>query len=83
MKGKHLGLQYLFKNINKIMSKTNSLTSHNPERNSHRVDKMSGMGKKRRRDFSNRNRSHTMKSLKKMASRKRRQYLKIYSNDSD
>ena len=27
------------------MTKTNSLTSHHPERTSHRVDKMSGMGK--------------------------------------
>ena len=58
------------------MSKTNSLTSHHPERWSHRADKMSGymsgddyyIGKKK-------------SFYKKLASKKRRQLLNNIKND--
>ena len=54
------------------MSKTNSLTSHYPERRTHRADKMSGMGKGLRSLLS----GSSKKFIKKFASKKRRQVLK-------
>lgn len=59
----------------KKSSKTNSLTSHWPERNSHRVDKMSGLSKKWKKRFI----GSSKKFYKKFANKKRRQYLKKYS----
>lgn len=56
------------------MSKTNTLTSHHPERNSHRVDKMSGESKIIKD-------SGSMKFLKRFTSKKRRNYLKNLKNE--
>jgi hypothetical protein len=57
---------------NKKMAKTNSLTSHTPERTSHRVDKMSGMGSRLKKMWV----GHSKVFLKKFASKKRRNFLK-------
>ena len=54
------------------MAKTNSLTSHTPERNSHRVDKMSGF----RKAFKNLLRGKSKVFHKKFANKKRRNFLK-------
>ena len=53
------------------MSKTNSITSHHPERHSHRADKMSGMGKERKRFY----RNGSFKFVQKFATKKRRAFL--------
>jgi len=55
------------------MKKTNSLTSHNPESNSHRADKMSGNGKYFNREWY---RNSSKRHFKKFANSKRRQLLK-------
>jgi hypothetical protein len=54
------------------MSKTNSLTSHHPERKSHRADKMSGMSKGLKELW----KGHSKKFIKRFTSKKRRQLLK-------
>ena len=58
------------------MQKTNSLTSHYPERNSHRVDKMSGMRKR----FKVLMRGSSKRFDKKFSNKKRRQFLKNIEN---
>lgn len=58
------------------MSKTNSLTSHYPERNSHRVDKMSGFTK----GFKKSVRGFSKKFDKKFRNKKRRAFLKNSNN---
>lgn len=56
------------------MSKTNSLTSHHGERNTHRADKMSGgLGKEWV--------GYYKKFFKKFASKKRRALLRNINND--
>jgi hypothetical protein len=59
------------------MTKTNSLTSHTPERNSHRVDKMSGFTKYMKRCWV----GHSKVFHKKFASKKRRNFLKSEINN--
>lgn len=54
------------------VSKTNSLTSHWPERRSHRVDKMSGFEPEFKRQMSGKSKVF----FKKFASKKRRNFLK-------
>ena len=54
------------------MTKTNSLTSHFPERNSHRVDKMSGMTTEIKRHFIGKSKRFE----KRFTNKKRRQFLK-------
>lgn len=54
------------------MSKTNTLTSHHPERNTYRVDKMSGM-KKNEKDYY---KGKSIKFWKRFINKKRRQLLK-------
>jgi len=54
------------------MSKTNSLTSHCPERTTHRADKMSGMGKGLKSLLN----GSSKKFIKKFTNKKRRQVLK-------
>ena len=56
------------------MSKTNTLTSHMPERHSHRVDKMSGSVKEIKDGGS-------MKFLKRFTAKKRRNFLKNLNNE--
>lgn len=57
------------------MSKTNSLTSHTPERRSRRVDKMGG------KEISKLLKGYSKKFLKKFASKKRRMLLKDSNNN--
>lgn len=57
------------------MSKTNTLTSHHPERTSRRVDKMSG------KEISEYAKGYSKKFLKKFASKKRRALLRSVKND--
>ena len=57
------------------MGKTNSLTSHHPERRSRRVDKMSG------KESSEFWKGESKKFLKKFASKKRRALLKNSNNN--
>jgi hypothetical protein len=52
--------------------KTNTLTSHTPERNSHRADKMSGMGKYIKNLMQGKSKAFN----KKFTSKKRRNFLK-------
>ena len=54
------------------MHKTNTLTSHHPERTSHRVDKMSGFTKY----MKNLLKGKSKVFHKKFASKKRRNFLK-------
>jgi hypothetical protein len=54
------------------MTKTNSLTSHTPERNSHRIDKMSGFTKYIKRLLIGKSKVFH----KKFANKKRRNFLK-------
>ena len=54
------------------MSKTNSLTSHHGERDTHRADKMSGFNKYVKESL----RGLSKKFEKKFASKKRRAFLK-------
>lgn len=54
------------------MTKTNSLTSHTPERNSRRVDKMSGYDKSYKKLLQGKSK----KFDKRFASKKRRTFLK-------
>jgi len=54
------------------MTKTNTLCSHHPERNSHRVDKMSGMVKKVKKAMIGKSKRFD----KKFTNKKRRQFLK-------
>jgi hypothetical protein len=53
--------------------KTNSLTSHTPERNSHRIDKMSGFRKIWKQLMVGKSKTFD----KKFANKKRRSYLKM------
>jgi hypothetical protein len=53
------------------MSKTNTLTSHHGERNSSRIDKMSGMQKELKQLFV----GESKKFWKRFFSKKRRQFL--------
>jgi len=54
------------------MSKTNSLTSHHPERISHRADKMSGLPKGLKSLLT----GSSKKFIKKFTNKKRRSVLK-------
>ena len=54
------------------MSKTNSLTSHYPERTTHRVDKMSGLDKETKDGIIGKSK----KFYKKFTNKKRRVVLK-------
>lgn len=54
------------------MPKTNSLTSHHPERKSHRADKMSGMQKGLKEMW----KGESKKFIKRFTNKKRRQLLK-------
>lgn len=61
------------------MGKTNSLTSHHPERRSYRADKSipkEEMKKIRKCGSGKKHNSEASKELKKMHKKKRRQYLK-------
>ena len=53
------------------MAKTNSLTSHHPERTSSRIDKMSGEDK----DWKKLMRGESKKFIKRFSSKKRRNIL--------
>lgn len=57
------------------MSKTNTLTSHTPERTCRRVDKMGG------KEISEHWKGHSKKFMKKFASKKRRALLKSVKNN--
>lgn len=59
------------------MGKTNTLTSHHPERNTHRADKMSGFSE-RAKDYT---RGKSKKFDKKFAAKKRRALLKNIKNN--
>ena len=54
------------------MPKTNSLTSHHPERNSHRADEMSGTDKGLKSLW----KGESKKFIKRFTNKKRRQLLK-------
>lgn len=56
------------------MKTSNSLTSHTPERNSHRIDKMSGLPKKFKTSLIGKSK----KAYKKMSNKKRRILLKSF-----
>ena len=64
------------------MAKTNTLTSHHPERNNHRVDKMSPISEKKSNSWMKSFMVGTSKKFhKKFASKKRRQFLNNISNE--
>jgi len=58
------------------MKYSNTLTSHHPERNSHRVDKMSGSDK----EFKKITRGKSKKFIKKFTSKKRRVILRNHTD---
>jgi hypothetical protein len=62
------------------MSKTNTLTSHHPERHSNRVDKMNSRSEFKAL-FKSKHNSATSKLLKKLASKKRRALLRQSKED--
>jgi len=73
IKRRHDQIQEFVELLNKNKTtKTNSLTSHHPERRSRRVDKMSGYEKSHKKLLQ----GHSKKFDKKFASKKRRNFLK-------
>jgi hypothetical protein len=58
------------------MTKTNTLTSHHPERRTSRIDKMSGMDKELKQTFV----GESKKFWKRFFNKKRRQFL-IQNNE--